>query len=1189
MFERGRSVLAAPIFADEEQTRIARLTHWTAVACAGVALLGMVLLQVVGRGTVNNVRVTLVFLVVAVVALVLLRLGYVRGAGGVLTTAVFVSITLSLWLAKTIYTPAFNVYGVVILLASLLVGRRAAFGFVFLSIAAITVISLRYGLNTPFYLSGAAWVVWLGLMLVITAVILYFAMGDLENALALVHDRNEELAAIRTVLETRIHERTSELALVAEIGRRITQIRHLDTLLKDAVHLIRDDFNLYYVQIYLVDKSGRTLELKVGTGDVGVELLRQSHRLPIGPGSINGTCAAEKQPIVVTDTRNSPIFRPNLLLPNTRSQMSVPLFSGSLLLGVLNLQSQHLNELNDENVNVFEALAGQLAVAMQNARLFAEAVEARHTLEQQAKNSVSKGWQAYLNAIERREYAGYAYTGTQLAELTETIRPGFGDDLTMPLVLAGQEVGLVQLERTFEQAWTASESELVQAVLNQVANRLENIRLLANADYFRRQAEDANKRLVHEAWRDYLQQAPTQGYEYNQTEVVAFNTELPYGDYEATTSISFPVSVQGAIIGYLEATAGRFGHDKAENDLASELVRAVADQLSVHVENLRLTQQTEVALAISQARAEELDFVNRVVTAVSGSLELNKSLQLVLDELATMLNISQARVALRDPDHQVFRVVAEKYDPAVSPSALGAEIPIADSLATIVLRERRTMVVPNPQTSPMTRPVHALMRQQGIETLVVIPLIAQNEVLGTVGIDLLEKDRVLTEGEIRLAETVVFQAAAALQNAELFQKTQVALAETEVLYAGSDRIIKAGTIEDVLLALLEAPALGVLDRAGLAFFDPPVAEGEALVGFKTAATWERPLTGGLHEGLQPVGVSYRVADYPAAQLLNDRSGVVLVSNIASDERFDDRSRRLFVERYGMYGMVNVPLVAGDAWIGMFTGLTRRPLVMTKEMLRQVASLVDQAAVVLQNKLLFEDTEQALRQTERQALRLSTLNELGRFLSTAKTRAEALAGVAQYVGQIFGKGRLSVVLLNERKDAFHVLQLPEDLVAQGGGLWVPLQGTAVADVIANNRELLITDTVYSSYSEVRSFSQQGVRSLLSVPMTTPTGAMGVLNLGSPQPQAFDLQDQNLLSQIASLLAAALENRQLLAQTQKQVARERVLNQINQKILGTTTMDGAMQTAIQELGKALRARYTQIELTMESPLNGAEGQE
>lgn len=1190
MFERVQRILAAPTFADEEQTRIARLGHWAAVACMSVALLGMVLLQVVGQGTRSNVTVTLIFAGAAVAVLVLLRLGYVWGAGAVLTTAVLSSITLAMWLTQTIYTPAFNVLFLVVLLASLLVGRRAAFGFAVLAIAAIAMVGIRFGFAAPIYLSGVAWVVWMGLMLVITAVILYFAMGDLQRALALVRERNEQLANIRIVLETRVHERTGELALAADIGRTITQIRDLDLLLAEAVRLIRDYFNLYHVQIYLVDKRAHTLELKVGTGEIGAELLRQAHRLPIGVGSINGTCAAEKKAIVVEDTRNSPIFRPNPLLPNTRSQMSVPLLIGSHLMGVLNLQSQHVNELNPDIVNVFEVLAGQLAVALENAQLFTESAKAQRALELQAQKSVYEGWQSYLNAIERAEYAGYTYAAAQLDVLTEPIRTGFGEELTMPLTLSGQQVGLVQMERMLDQPWTASETELVQAVLNQVVNRLENIRLLANAEYFRVQAEQANKRLIHEAWRDYLKEAPAPGYAYDQTEVTPFNTDLPYGDYESTTSISFPVSVQGAIIGYLEAAADRFGLDEGENRLASDLVHAVADQLSIHVENLRLTQQADVALASSQARAEELAFVNRVVSAISGSLELDKSLQIVLDELTGMLKISQARVALLMPDRQGLRVVAEHYDPRLSPTALGAEIPIADSPATeMALRERRTIVVPNPQTNPMTRSVHALMRQQGIETLVIIPLIAQNEVLGTVGIDLLEKGQSFTADEVRLAETVVFQAAAALQNAQLFQTTQAALAETEVLYAGSDRIIKAETMEDVLLALLEAPALQGVDRAGFAFFDAPVAEGDMPVMFETAATWERPLTGTLRDGLRPSGIRYQLADYPAAQLLSDRHGVALVPDIATDDRFDDRSRMLFVDQYGMRGMLNLPLVAGEYWLGMFTGLTRQPLAMTGQMLRQIASLVDQAAVVLQNKLLFVDTQQALRQTEQQALRLSALNDLGRFLSTAETRAEALEGVAQYVTRIFGQGRLSVLLLNERKDAFYVLQLPEDLTGPVTPRWVPLYETAVADVITHNRVLVVEDTTHSRYSEVRPLSQQGVRSLLSVPMTTPTGVMGVLNLGSPRPHAFDQQDQNLLSQIASLLAAALENRQLLAQARKQVARERVLNNINQKILGTTTMDEALQTAIQELGKALRARYTQIELTMDLPSNGLNGQE
>lgn len=1181
---------AAPAFSGGEKARVARLIQAISWVSVVLALVGGTARIFMADGSRMALLVAglLVFLVGLVQ--VLLRRGLVRQAGGLLTTAVWVALTWAVWLSGTVYSPAYSLYILVVTLASLLVGRRAAF-WVVLASTMVGVVMI-YGQDVWFVmevsLSVAVWVMWMTIGSVGTAVVLYLVVGDLDHALKLVNDNNEMLAANHDYLEARVTRRTGELSLAADIGRTISQIRDLDLLLAESVRLIRDYFNLYYVQIYLVDKAARVLELKVGTGEIGAELRRQGHRLAIGSGSINGTSAAEQKTIVVVDTLSSRLFRPNSLLPATRSEMSVPLMIGSQLVGVLNLQSQHLNELNLDNVSVFEVLAGQLAVALQNAQLFTDAAEAQRVLEQQAQQSVYQGWQAYLNAIERREYTGYAYVGTQLAPLTEAIRPGTGEELMVPLTLSGQKVGTVQLERTHEQPWTGGELELIQAVTQQVVNRLENIRLLADAEYFRVQAEEANKRLVHEAWRDYLQESSTQGYVYDQAEVLPSAPRQPAVSHLATTSVSFPISVQGAIIGYLEAAAERFGQDIVEVEAASDLVGVVADQLSIHIENLRLTQQAEVALADSQARAEELTFVNRVVSAISGSLELDKSLQIVLDELAEMLDVPQARVALLMPERQVLRVVREHYDATRSPSALGAEIPLANSPATeLALRERRTVIVKDPQTSPMTRSVHALMRQQGIETLVIIPLVAGNEVLGTVGIDLLDKGRSFTAEEVRLAETVVFQAATALHNAQLFQQTQAALAATEVLYAGSDRIIKAETIEDVLLALLEAPGLQLLDRAGLAFFDVPVPMGEEPVAFESAATWERPLTAVLRDGLRPSGIRYVLADYPAAQLLSERYGVALVHNIATDERFDDRSRGLFLGQFGMQGMMNLPLVVGDAWLGMFTGLTREPLVVLNQELRQITSLIDQAAVVLQNRLLFADTQRALKLTERQAARLARLNELGRFLSTAETQAEALGGVAQSVAQIFEGGQLSVLLLNGQKDAFYVQQLPQDLAAPLVPDWMPLGETAVAEVIAQNRLLLIEDTDHSRYSEVQGLNQQGVRSLLSVPMTTPTGAMGVLSLGNPKPRVFDEQDQNLLSQIASLLAATLENRQLLTRAQKQVARERVLNSINQKIQGTTTMEGAMQTAIQELGRALQARSTQIELSLELLPNGSEG--
>jgi len=174
-------------------------------------------------------------------------------------------------------------------------------------------------------------------------------------------------------LEHRVKERTRELTLSAEVSRSLSQEHDLDLLLKDAVEKIQSSFDLYYTQIYLADPANRELVLRSGTGEVGAELMNRGHWLPVGLESINGSAAAEKQPVIVADTSTSKLFKPNPLLPDTRSEMAVPLIVSDRVVGVLDMQSDRPNALSTENMAAFQSLAGQLASAIENASLLAQA------------------------------------------------------------------------------------------------------------------------------------------------------------------------------------------------------------------------------------------------------------------------------------------------------------------------------------------------------------------------------------------------------------------------------------------------------------------------------------------------------------------------------------------------------------------------------------------------------------------------------------------------------------------------------------------------------------------------------------------------------------------------------------------------------------------------------------------------
>jgi signal transduction histidine kinase/HAMP domain-containing protein len=406
-------------------------------------------------------------------------------------------------------------------------------------------------------------------------------------------------------LEQRVADRTHDLELASEVGRAVTEkVADLNDMLTTAAEMIRARFGLYYTQVYLSDPARSLLLLRAGTGEVGEALLKRNHRLAIDYNSLNGRAVLEKNPVIVADTLEDPYFKPNPLLPKTRSEMAVPLISGDRVLGVLDMQSEQAGALSESILPAFEALAGQLAIAIQNSELFAETERARAEVESQARRLTRAGWEDYMDAIHKPEQSSYMFAQNQIVTLSSTDAPpaGNGNALSLPLEITGEAIGSINVELEND-AWTTDKKELVQNVARQVVQQIENLRLLETAERYRTEAEQITRRLTHEGWEAYTGslEESSLGYAYDLGEVTSLKEDGHYGGSQA---LAVSLSVRNETIGQLTV-------DKAvSTEEAQEIVEAVANQLSSHIENLRLSEQNErraAELEIAVNRLRELD------------------------------------------------------------------------------------------------------------------------------------------------------------------------------------------------------------------------------------------------------------------------------------------------------------------------------------------------------------------------------------------------------------------------------------------------------------------------------------------------------------------------------------------------------------------------------------------------------
>jgi GAF domain-containing protein/HAMP domain-containing protein len=319
-----------------------------------------------------------------------------------------------------------------------------------------------------------------------------------------------QLRELVTSLEQRVADRTRELErrathlqAAADVGHAAVSVHSLDELLPQVTHLISDRFGFYHIGIFLLDESGEYARLRTAEGAGGQLMLARGHKLKVGEQGIVGYVTATGKARIALDVGQDAVHFKNPFLPNTRSEMALPLIVAGRVLGALDVQSTEEAAFTQEDVAVLQVLADQVAIAIHNAQLFEEL--------QASLMETSRLYQRYSQEAWSRMTAGnmphgYEYDRVRVAptkprlppEMVARLRAGrvitlegltTGDRdgasrsaLIAPIVLRDQVIGAIGFEEDDPgHQWSPEEVALVEAVTSQVALALENARLFEEA------------------------------------------------------------------------------------------------------------------------------------------------------------------------------------------------------------------------------------------------------------------------------------------------------------------------------------------------------------------------------------------------------------------------------------------------------------------------------------------------------------------------------------------------------------------------------------------------------------------------------------------------------------------------------------------------------------------------------------
>jgi len=306
------------------------------------------------------------------------------------------------------------------------------------------------------------------------------------------NEMTERLNSTLQGLEEKVAERTAELEIIsqnnakraaqfesiARISRIISSTQTMEKLLPQIVQNISEEFGFYHVGIFLLDVHKEFAVLAAANSEGGKRMLERNHRLKVGETGIVGFVTRAGQPRIALDVGADAVFFNNPDLPETRSEIALPLRVEAEIFGALDVQSTEVNAFSEEDINILSLLADQVSIAIQNARSYQQSREALEQAEITAAQMIEQQWNQFL---KRQNVTQYHFDGVEASQFANAENKQT-HNLAIPLILRGAQIGTLKLSATDpNKTWDEDEIAIAQATAERTALAIENARLLQEA------------------------------------------------------------------------------------------------------------------------------------------------------------------------------------------------------------------------------------------------------------------------------------------------------------------------------------------------------------------------------------------------------------------------------------------------------------------------------------------------------------------------------------------------------------------------------------------------------------------------------------------------------------------------------------------------------------------------------------
>lgn len=852
------------------------------------------------------------------------------------------------------------------------------------------------------------------------------AFNEMAGRLQASYTELEEQVAGRT---RELERRARYLETTAEVARDATAVADLRELLSNVVSLVTDRFGFYHTGMFLLDEAREYAVLRAASSEGGHRMLARGHKLAVGEMGIVGNVAASGQPRIALDVGKDAVFFDNPDLPETRSEMALPLKTEERVIGVLDVQSKAPRAFSDEDVAVLQILADQVALAIEKARLLDESRRAVQELEALYGQEARTTWQS-LDKLPAFEYdrVGVARTSPQHHPAVDqaldarraiaVTEPENGRSaLAAPLQLRDQIIGAITLEETDEaRPWTEEEIELVEAVSEQVALALESARL-----------------------------------------------------FEET-----------------------------------------------------------------RARAEELAVLNELAQALATRLDVEEVIEKTYRGTSHLMDTTYFYLALYDRETEEFTIALE-----VTEGKLARPYTTLDRTQGIggyVIRNRTPVLIKENVLEWLDEkgiPLVTIGDERPALSWLGVPLMVGGEVIGVMAIQSVTTPRLYDEHDRDLLTAIASQTAIALQNARLFEQTQLTLAETEALYSASRRMTSASDLQEIVASVVEEVHLPAANRAVLWLLEYD-AEG-APETFVSAANWYS----GEGTSALPVGTRFPLEQFPATQLALS-ADPFFSDDVQRDDQLDSQTKARFQKR-SIRALALLPIRLGARQLGTLMLAGEEAYHFAERDTRPYLSLAGQMAVAIENLRLLEETQ-------RRATQLAAAAEVARDATAILDVDQLLDETVHLISEQFGFYHAGVFLIDGRGE-YAVLRAASSqggqrMLEQGHRLKVGKVG--IVGYVTSTGEPRIALDVGEDAIHFANPDLPETRSELALPLIARGRVIGALDVQSTREAAFSEEDVAILRTMADQLATAISNARLFSETEQALIETRELFDASQAI-------------------------------------------